>query len=548
MFLRELHAVSLMKFHFLQVWPRPGSGRLLSVRVATPPPREFDPMERISSLHTEVILGVPLIRGLISPGPAYQLPGMCFADAAKQKARPTWGPPPKHDSQKLSRARVDEMRFLSNDHMREMRGHFSPGPQYTIPTTIGGAQGNSFTNQKSLQKRNEKLLAGSHGQTADRGVLHPAPHGAEPIFKLTPGSYADQTRASRPATSPRARGLPPQAFWNKATTAQEHEFHSQLDKANAQADRKPWVETSRHNCYGHELQDGAAKNYYTDRNRSPSRKPLRQLADACADPPLANVFGSLNSKHFLGSIGGIDREWRESKVVPSSGGATAFGPPPKMGPLRAAYVQPMGPNSIPRSVPKTKVEHEGTSWLPGWRHTCKTLARLTSGTACVYCASILCTPLPLSPAGGRITMYAVERPMSAYSQSSFDGLSRVNSAEHFPPHPSPSRARGSPSPWRPSPGPGSNGSPGSRTSLGTGNLASPSRGPSRALGSPVGATDLHGYSDTGVPVRLLSRSPSSYQLTCTLRKPKANRPAPARVLLLGETLAANAADTGLLFG
>ena len=505
-------------------------------------------MERISSLHTEVILGVPLIRGLISPGPAYQLPGMCFADAAKQKARPTWGPPPKHDSQKLSRARVDEMRFLSNDHMREMRGHFSPGPQYTIPTTIGGAQGNSFTNQKSLQKRNEKLLAGSHGQTADRGVLHPAPHGAEPIFKLTPGSYADQTRASRPATSPRARGLPPQAFWNKATTAQEHEFHSQLDKANAQADRKPWVETSRHNCYGHELQDGAAKNYYTDRNRSPSRKPLRQLADACADPPLANVFGSLNSKHFLGSIGGIDREWRESKVVPSSGGATAFGPPPKMGPLRAAYVQPMGPNSIPRSVPKTKVEHEGTSWLPGWRHTCKTLARLTSGTACVYCASILCTPLPLSPAGGRITMYAVERPMSAYSQSSFVGLSRVNSAEHFPPHPSPSRARGSPSPWRPSPGPGSNGSPGSRTSLGTGNLASPSRGPSRALGSPVGATDLHGYSDTGVPVRLLSRSPSSYQLTCTLRKPKANRPAPARVLLLGETLAANAADTGLLFG
>jgi hypothetical protein len=151
-------------------------------------------------------------------------------------------------------------------------------------------------------------------------------------------------------------------------------------------------------------------------------------------------------------------------------------------------------------------------------------------------------------------MYSIERPMSAYSQSSFDDrlsnrLSRVDSVEHFPPHPSPSRAQhGSPTPWRPSPGPGSNGSPGSRACLGTGNLASPSRGPSRALGSPVGATDLHGYSDTGVPVRLLSRSPSSYQLTSTLRKPKANRPAPARALLSGETLAAHAADTGLLFG
>ena len=513
--------------------------------------------ERISALHTEVILGVPLIRGLISPGPGmYHLPGMCFADAAKQKARPTWGPPPKYDSQKLSRARVDEMRFISNDHMREMRGHFSPGPQYTIPTTIGGAQGNSFTYQKSLQKRNEKLLGGSHGKTADRGVLHPAPHGAEPIFKLTPGSYADQTRASRPATSPRSRGLPPQAFWNKATTAQDHEFHSQLDKANAQADRKPWVEASRHSCYGHELQDGAEKHYYTDRNRSPSRKPLRQLADACADPPLANVFGSLNSKDFLGTIGGIDREWRESKVVPSSGGGTAFGPPPKSGPLRAAYVQPMGPNSIPRSVPKTKVEHEGV------RHGCRVGATLSvfyrlracglqqthhwPGTGCVYCAP----PPPPSCAGGRITMYSIERPMSAYSQSSFDDrLSRLDSVEHFPPHPSPSRAQhGSPTPWRPSPGPGSTGSPGSRACLGTGNLASPSRGPSRALGSPVGATDLHGYSDTGVPVRLLSRSPSSYQLTSTLRKPKANRPAPARALLSGETLAAHAADTGLLFG
>jgi len=40
---------------------------------------------------------------------------------------------------------------------------------------------------------------------------------------------------------------------------------------------------------------------------------------------------------------------------------------------------------------------------------------------------------------------------------------------------------------------------------------------------------------------------SSYQLSSTLRMPKANPPPSASVFLSGEALAAHAADTGLLF-
>ena len=57
---------------------------------------------------------------------------------------------------------------------------------------------------------------------------------------------------------------------------------------------------------------------------------------------------------------------------------------------------------------------------------------------------------------------------------------------------------------------------------------------------------LGGVMLTGFSGFMLSRSTSSYKLSSTLRKPKANRPPSARVLLSGEALAAHAADTGVL--
>ena len=44
--------------------------------------------------------------------------------------------------------------------------------------------------------------------------------------------------------------------------------------------------------------------------------PRRQVGDMRVDPPLATVFGSTQAHSDFGGLGGIDRSWRESKVVP----------------------------------------------------------------------------------------------------------------------------------------------------------------------------------------------------------------------------------------
>ena len=126
----------------------------------------------------EVMHGVALIPGLHSPGPSYALPEMCFKNAkqATKTGKPTWGPPPRHDSQKLSRARIDEVRYVGPHHMREFMGHFSPGPQYTLPGGIGGAPGNAFKSAETLQKLTKKFAP-------KRTVtLSPTQLGFEPLF------------------------------------------------------------------------------------------------------------------------------------------------------------------------------------------------------------------------------------------------------------------------------------------------------------------------------------------------------------------------------
>ena len=74
--------------------------------------------------------------GLNSPGPIYQLKGS-FEKAAAKSSHPSWGRHGPH-SLKMGRFRCEEVRFQGRGHMRELHGHFSPGPQYNIPTSIGG--------------------------------------------------------------------------------------------------------------------------------------------------------------------------------------------------------------------------------------------------------------------------------------------------------------------------------------------------------------------------------------------------------------------------
>ena len=51
-----------------------------------------------------------------------------------------------------------------------------------------------------------------------------------------------------------------------------------------------------------------------ERSRPPPSKPHRQVTDFRADPPFATVFGSANGHTDFGVVGGMDRQWRESKV------------------------------------------------------------------------------------------------------------------------------------------------------------------------------------------------------------------------------------------
>lgn len=92
-----------------------------------------------------------LLAGLSSPGPVHKLPDRCFAKASVKTPRPTWGPPPRHESQKIARSRTEEVRFRGHMFMHEMKGHFSPGPQYAIPGGMGGAPANRFGAEKKLK-------------------------------------------------------------------------------------------------------------------------------------------------------------------------------------------------------------------------------------------------------------------------------------------------------------------------------------------------------------------------------------------------------------
>ena len=141
-------------------------------------------------------------------------------------------------------------------------------------------------------------------------------------------------------------------------------------------EQMPWTEEgTRDPCYGLVKQTDERERLRS-RSRNVSETPFRNLADSMADPPHANVFGPLKSHADFGtvkSLGGLNKQWRESKVAMlSHTTAPWFGPPPRStGKLRCAFVQHMGPNSVPRGAPHADME------------------------------------------GGRITHYAVDRPMTS---------------------------------------------------------------------------------------------------------------------------------------
>ena len=149
-----------------------------------------------------------LFTGLNSPGPIYQLPGS-FEKAAVRSKHPTWGHHGPH-SLKQGRFRCEEVRFMGKQHMRELQGHFSPGPQYNVPGTVGGSAGNFVASSSRL--------ANTAPANGGRVKLTASDLGGNPTFSLTQGSFSDSERLAE--FKPKTTGT---AFWRGATMLQPHE-------------------------------------------------------------------------------------------------------------------------------------------------------------------------------------------------------------------------------------------------------------------------------------------------------------------------------------
>jgi len=296
--------------------------------------------------------GVQLHPGLNSPGPIYQLPGS-FEKAAARSKHPIWGQHGPH-SLKQGRFRCEEVRFIGKRHMREMQGHFSPGPQYNLPSFVGGSVGNFVASNNRL--------ANTAPANGGRVKLSASDLGGAPSFTLTQGSFSDSKRL--PDFEPKETGT---AFWRGATMLQAAEPN--LVNSSPRPDLMQSWHEAKHTLHDTKIQHDLNRKL-AERSRNAPKMPFRQVDDFKADPPFASTFGSASGHTDFGVVGGMDRQWRESKVLGYKGGGTMLGPPPRGGRFRYAFVQPMGPNSVPRDAALADVD------------------------------------------GGRITKYAVDRPLN----------------------------------------------------------------------------------------------------------------------------------------
>ncbi len=325
----------------------------------------------------------------LDAGPIYHLPGT-FAKASVVSKHPTWGRV-AGNSLKSGRFRADEVRFCSNSHQRELLGHFSPGPQYKVPSAIGGACGNCAAHHERLFRmlpRGAPLCipmipyrnAAAAASTQGRMSLDSLGNGAMDIEGAplrddghtlittrtsptmttrnsamipTPGSFADAARSGGMAPAMRST-----EFWRGATMLQPQEpnFH----KSGPFPERpQPWIATAAQ-LANSTIQDGIKRNLSL-RSRPEPKTPRRQVSDRMADPVLANIFGGGVARDDFGQRGGINSKWQTSVV---SGHHTAAAPklgdgkPPSSGPLRFAFVQKSGLNAIPRG--SSKADFDGT--------------------------------------------------------------------------------------------------------------------------------------------------------------------------------------------
>ena len=231
----------------------------------------------VTLLLVGVAMSANMLEGLASPGPKYTLP-TCFAKATIKSKHPSWGRT-GIESLKSGRFRCEEVRFQGRRHMREMVGHFSPGPQYDLPGIMGGATGN-YTGAT------QRLLNNSEAATGHRVTLSSADLGGRPVLSSTMGSHADATRKGSTLAASHST-----AFWRSATMLQPHERIQGPKPAGA---RQIWYEPASE--LGRTKVQDELKASLAERWREVPKKPFRMTTDMMADPPLASNFGSGNCR------------------------------------------------------------------------------------------------------------------------------------------------------------------------------------------------------------------------------------------------------------
>jgi hypothetical protein len=55
-----------------------------------------------AAMPADIKVGHQFWPGLVSPGPRYAVPPLCFAKASKMSEKPSWGPPPAHEVRESS--------------------------------------------------------------------------------------------------------------------------------------------------------------------------------------------------------------------------------------------------------------------------------------------------------------------------------------------------------------------------------------------------------------------------------------------------------------
>jgi len=254
--------------------------------------------------------------------------------------------------------------------MREKYGHYSPGPQYSIPGTMGGAAANANAATERLATTNPaatftRLASAAMPYTSLHPPTQPGSNGAgckltatqlggTANFVMTSGSFADHTR---PGGTGAVSGST--EYWRSATMLQpkEPDFHNSGPRPHTQQRWHMTEDQARDT-----REQDAIKQSLRERSRPDPKAPRRQTADFRSDPPNATVFGSGHAHSEFGKLGGLEGEWRESKVA----GYKSTGPKmgPSTGPLRYAFVQPKGPNSVPKGASKANFDGDRRSYLP----------------------------------------------------------------------------------------------------------------------------------------------------------------------------------------